>query len=93
MKQRKFTEEYKVEAVKLVVDGGISIGQAARDLGLATSTLERWVSKWRRENPQEAPLTISEREELRSLRKENTQLKLERDILKKAAAYFAKVSI
>ena len=93
MRNRKFSEEYKLEAVKLVVEGGVPVAQAARDLGLGQSTLDRWVSSWRSSNPQEAPLTLSEREELRNLRKENNQLKLEREILKKAAAYFAKTSV
>ena len=93
MPNRKFSEEYKLEAVRLVVEGGAPLAQAARDLGLGQSTLEKWVAAWRSKNPQEAPLTVSEREELRNLRKENNQLKLEREILKKAAAYFAKTLI
>ena len=76
-----------------MIEGGAPLSQAARDLGLGQSTLEKWVAAWRSKNPQEAPLTVSEREELRNLRKENNQLKLEREILKKAAAYFAKTLI
>jgi transposase len=93
MRRRKFSEEYKREAVKLVIEGGVAVAQAAQDLGLGQSTLEKWVAVWRSNHPQEAPLTLSEREELRDLRKENSQLKLEREILKKAAAYFARASI
>ena len=59
MPKRKFSEEYKLEAVKLVVEGGAPVAQAARDLGLGQSTLEKWVAAWRSKNPQEAPLTVS----------------------------------
>jgi transposase len=93
MERKKFSEEYKQEAVKLVVEGGVPVAQAARDLGLGQSTLTKWIAAWRAKSPQEEPLTLSEREELRALRKEINQLKLERDILKKAAAYFAKGSV
>ena len=91
--RRKFTEEYKQEAVELVIGRGVSISQAAQDLGLGKSTLERWVRKYRDENPEEEPLTLSEREELRQLRKENNTLRMERDFLKKTAAFFAKGSV
>lgn len=90
---RRFSTEYKEEAVKLVLEGGVGIAQAARDLGLGQSTLEKWTAEWRKNHPEEAPLSLSEREELRLLRKENNQLKLEREILKKAAAYFAKATM
>lgn len=89
---KQYSEEYKQEAVKLVLEGGVSAVQAAQDLGLGLSTLQRWVSQYRSNNPAVEPLQISEREELRQLRKEVSQLKLERDILKKATAYFAKTS-
>lgn len=87
---RKYTTEYKQEAVKLVKEGGLSLSSAARDLGLAASTLCKWVKE--AGEPSRDSLTINEKEELRVLRKEVKQLRMERDILKKATAYFAKVS-
>lgn len=90
--KRKFSEEYKAEAVRLVVEQGLTAAQAARDLGLGQSTLDNWVRAKRAEQQPEA-LTAEERAELKRLRKEVAVLKLERDILKKATAYFAKGSL
>jgi transposase len=91
MPRRKFSNEYKLEAVKLVLEGGLSISQAARDLGLGASTLDRWVRAHRDAQGQgQEELSVNEREELRQLRKEVTRLRVEQEILKKAAAYFAK---
>lgn len=87
---KRFTEEYKAEAVKLVTEGGLTIGRAASDLGIGLSTLTKWLQQQRAEVPE--ALSLSEREELKQLRKENATLRMERDILKKATAYFAKVS-
>lgn len=87
---RKYTKEYKREAVKMVKEGGLSLCGAARELGLASSTLCKWVKESGEPSPDS--LTINEREELKVLRKEVKQLRMERDILKKATAYFAKVS-
>ena len=87
---KKFTEEYKAEAVKLVTQGGLTISRAASDLGIGLSTLTKWLNQQRAEIPE--TLSLSEREELKQLRKENATLRMERDILKKATAYFAKVS-
>ena len=86
---KKFSEEYRQEAIKLVIEGGVPASRAASDLGIGESTLTKWLSAYRATNP-EQPLTLSEREELRQLRKEVLQLRMERDILKKATAYFAK---
>jgi transposase len=88
--RRKFSEEFKSEAIKLVLEGGVPISRAASDLGIGESTLSRWLNGKRAETPE--PLALSEREELKQLRKENATLRMERDILKKATAYFAKVS-
>jgi transposase len=89
---RKFSPEYKQEAVKLVVGQGLSVAQAARDLGIGKSTLDRWIAEGREQTQPDA-LTESERVELKRLRKENAVLRMEREILKKAAAYFAKTSV
>jgi len=78
---RKFNEEYKQEAVKLVKEGGLSLCQAARDLGIAPSTLCKWVKDSGDLNLDS--LTIAEKDELKLLRKEVKQLRMERDILKK----------
>ncbi|MFT7518932.1 MAG: transposase [Kiritimatiellia bacterium] len=88
-KRRAFTAEFKDEAVKLVLERGLTITQAAQDVG--QSTLGRWVQKARPNGPEE-PLSWSEREELKRLRRENDRLREDREILKKAAAFFAKES-
>ena len=87
---KKFSEEFKAEAVRLVVEGGVPASRAASDLGIGESTLTKWLKLQRGQSPE--PLSLSEREELKQLRKENATLRMERDILKKATAYFAKVS-
>ena len=90
-KRRTFTAEFKDEAVKLVIERGLTIAQAAKDLDLNESTLQRWTVKARPSGPEE-PISWSEREELKRLRRENERLREEREILKKAAAFFAKES-
>ena len=87
---RTFTKEYKEEAVKLVTEGGISKQQVAEDLGIGLSTIEKWVQTAKTVIRQTEALTENEKEELKRLRKENTQLRMERDFLKKTANYFAK---
>lgn len=90
--RRKFTEEFKAGAVRLVLDEGRTVGSVARDLDLTPSALSTWVQRARadRTKGKSGGLTSAEREELSRLRKENRELRLERDILKKAAAFFAK---
>jgi transposase len=79
--------------VRLVLDEGKTISQVARDLDLTASAVGGWVKQARADRSQGATgLTTEEREELRRLRKENRELRMERDILKKAAAFFAKES-
>jgi transposase len=89
---KRFSPEYKQEAVKLVVGQGLSAAQAARDLGIGKSTLDRWIAESRGQAQPDA-LTENERVELKRLRKEVTVLRMERDILKKATAYFAKTTM
>ena len=89
-KYRKFTPEYRDEAVKMVIDSSRPIADVARDLGINESTLGSWVTKYRTEHPASEDLNISERARLRELEKENRELRMERDFLKKAAAFFAK---
>jgi transposase len=89
--RRSFTAEYKAGAVKLVLDEGKTIAQVARDLDLAESALRTWVVQARADRSQgQTGLTSEEREELRRLRKELRVVKMERDILGKAVAFFAK---
>ena len=89
--RRSFTEEFRAGAVRLVLDECKSAGAVARDLDLTESALRNWVAQARadRTKGQSGGLTTVEREELARLRRENRQLKLERDLLKQAA-FFAK---
>jgi transposase len=93
-KRRKFSEEYKAETVRLIQGSGRSIGQMALELGIGETALRRWVEQAEIEagrGPAGA-LKRSEREELAELRRENQRLRMEREILKKATAFFAKES-
>jgi transposase len=88
--RRKFTPEYKAEAVQFVLSSGQPIAEVARNLGIVEGTLGNWVAK-ARENGEfkDRTLDVSERAELERVRKELQQVKMERDFLKKAAAFFA----
>jgi transposase len=91
-KKRTFTPEFKAEAVRLVVEEQQTVSQVARDLDLTASALRTWVLRSKADQgvgPAGA-VTSDERAELQRLRKENRVLKMEREILKKAAAFFAK---
>jgi transposase len=91
-KRRKFTPEFKAEAVRLCQVGDRSAGQVAKDLDLTETALREWVRRAEADQspaPKEA-LTTAEREELSELRKRVKRLEVEREILKKAAAFFAK---
>lgn len=89
-KYRKFTAEYREEAVRMVLDSSRPIAAVARDLGINEGTLGNWVSKYRAEHPVSEELSIDERARLKELERENRELRMERDFLKKAAAFFAK---
>jgi transposase len=89
--RRQFTDEFKAGAVRLVLDEGKSVGAAARDLDLTETALREWVKRARADRTHgRTGFTTAEREELARLRKEVRELRTERDILKKAAAFFAK---
>jgi len=89
--RRSFTEDFKSGAVRLVLDEGKTIPQVARDLDLTQSALRTWVERARADRTKgKTGLTSEERAELGRLRKENRELRMEREILKKAAAFFAK---
>ena len=93
--KKTYTPEFKKEAVRLVTEQGYKVTEAARNLGINPSVLTRWKSQLVSEGtnafPGKGRLT-PEKEELQKLRKENQRLKMERDILKKAAAFFANES-
>jgi transposase-like protein len=87
---RKFSPEYRMEAVKMVIETSRPIAEVARDLGINEGTLGHWVTKYREDHPVSEELTIDERARLKELERENRELRMERDFLKKAAAFFAK---
>jgi transposase-like protein len=91
-KRRAFTDEFKAETVRLVLEGGKTVAEVARDLDLTESAVRVWVHQAKVDRGQGKPgeLTTAEREELQLLRREVKQLRKEREILKKAAAFFAK---
>jgi transposase len=89
--RRRFDDDFKAQAVRLVLDEGSSVGAVARDLDLTETALREWVKRARANRTKgRTGVTTAEREELSQLRKENRQLRLEREILKNAAAFFAK---
>jgi transposase-like protein len=91
-KRRAFTKEFKAQTVRLVRENGKSVGAVARDLDLTETALRSWVRQAEIDAGRGArgALTTDEREELTRLRRENRTLRMERDILKKATAFFAK---
>jgi transposase len=93
--RRTFTSEFKVQAVKLLTEQGKSVAEVARDLDLSESLLRGWkqalAAEGDRAFPGQGHLPALE-EELRRLRAENKRLQMERDILKKATAFFARES-
>lgn len=94
--RRRFSREFKVEAVRLVLERGVSAAQAARDLGVHTNVLRNWVREHRADPTHAFPGVGQQRAEdaeITQLRREVARLKMERDILKKAAAYFARESM
>jgi transposase len=95
-KRRQFSREFKLEAVRLVKERGVAVAQAARDLDVHENVLRKWIRD-ATVDPQHAfpgqGVMRPEQAELERLRKENAKLRMERDLLKKAAAYFAKESM
>jgi transposase len=90
--RRSFTDEFKAGAVSLVLDKGKTPAEVARDLDLTPSSLSKWVEQARADagTSKRGTLTSEEKDEVARLRKENRELRIEREILKKAAAFFAK---
>ena len=92
--RRSFTKEYKAEVVDLVRSSGKSVGTICLELDLTETAVRRWVKQAEIDDGQgpSGALTTAEQEELRQLRRENRELRMEREILKKATAFFAKES-
>jgi transposase len=93
-RQRRYTEEFKLQAAKLIVEGGYTFTKASQQLGVSNWALRCWVNAFRASGqlpPKGQPVPMAE--ELKTLRKQMAQLRLENEILKKAAAYFAKESL
>ena len=93
--RRRFTKEFKADAVGLVVEQGYSCAEVGRRLGVSENNINRWVRQYRDKNESASTdgLTREQLEaELKRLRKENKRLEMEREILKKAAAFFANES-
>ena len=89
-RRKKYSPEFRQEAVKAVIETSRPIAQVARELGIVEGTLGNWVNAYRREHAGEEPqLTISERARLRELEKEVRELRLKNEFLGKAAAFFA----
>jgi transposase len=96
MQRRKFSREFKLEAVKLVRERGVSVSQAARDLDLHENVLRKWVREQTADPGSAFPghgVLKPEQQQIERLRRELARMKAERDILKKAATYFARDSI
>ena len=90
-RRRKYSPEYRDEAVKMVIEASRPIAAVARDLNINEGTLGNWVAKYRIEHAgEEPPLTLSDRARLRELEKEVRQLRLEKEFLGKAASFFAR---
>lgn len=87
--KRQFSEEFKLDAVRLVLENGVTGEQAAKDLGIGYSTLQNWISRYRAQHRAESPVAAEESDLVKQLRAENHKLKLERELLKKAAVFFA----
>ena len=87
-----YTKEFKEETVKLVNEQGLTIPEVGRRLSIPKSTITQWVKNKKRGIPNKVSASTEEMEIMR-LKKENSELRMERDILKKAAAYFAKESL
>lgn len=90
--RRRFTREFKADAVALVLDGDRPVAQVARDLGIGETNLGNWVRQARIDRGDRPGLTTGERAELVRLRRENTKLRMERELLKRATAFWVQES-
>ena len=93
-RRRKFSPQFKGEAVQMVIETGRPIAEVARDLGVVAQTLGNWVAAWRDANPvPERGLSPVERARVTELEEENRRLRMENEFLKKAAACFARAPL
>jgi len=90
--RRKFTDEFKRDAVALVIDEDRTVVDVAGSLGIGEGTLGNWVRQARVDRGERVGVSTTEREEMVKLRRENTQLRMERDLLKRATAFWVKES-
>lgn len=91
-KRRSFTPEFKRDAVAMVLDDGYSIAEVSRRLGVGEGTLGAWVRQARVDRGERAGLSTADKAELAELRRENARLRVERDLLKRATAFWVKES-
>ena len=91
VQRRRFSHQFKAEAVRLVLQSGRPIAEVARELAINEGTLGNWVNAWRNENPAADPeLSPTDRARMREMEDEIRRLRMENEFLKKAAAFFAK---
>ena len=89
-RRRRFSPEFKDEAVKMVIESSRAIAEVAREIQVNEGTLGNWVNKYRVEHAdEEPPLSVSDRARLRELERENRELRMKTEFLGKAAAFFA----
>jgi transposase len=89
--RRKFSPQFKAEAVQMVISTGKPIAEVARDLGINSTTLGNWVNAWREEHPEsDEAISPVERARVKELEAEVALLRMENEFLKKAAAFFAR---
>ena len=90
-RRRRFSPQFRAEAVQMVIETGKPIAEVARDLGVNDGTLGNWLKAWRNANPDPVPeLSPVERARMTELEEENRRLRMENEFLKKAAAFFAR---
>ncbi|SCL17492.1 transposase [Micromonospora rhizosphaerae] len=89
--RRRFSPQFKAEAVQMVIETGKPIAVVARELGIHDGTLGNWVNAWRREHPEpDQPVNPTERARVKEMEEEIRRLRMENEFLKKAAAFFAR---
>jgi transposase-like protein len=89
--RRKYSPEFREEAVKMVIELSRPVADVAKELGINEGTLGSWVNRYRKDHPEEdEPLTVAERARLRELERENRELRAKTEFLGKAAAFFAR---
>jgi transposase-like protein len=90
-KRRRFSPQFRAEAVQMVIETGKPVAAVARDLGIHDGTLGNWVNAWRHEHPEpDQPVSPVERARVKELEAEVARLRMENEFLKKAAAFFAR---